>query len=276
MNMLRSFRVSMLAAGLAIAGPVHAQTSGVPLPPPPAAAQAQDSGAAYGDGAWNTKYAMIFSLQNVFTQSGILGNYDPDGARGLGGGVGLQYTLSPQTALRFSVNVSRTSNPAYETSNTYTTNGIAVTTKDFVVPNGPTSTLSAGLSGSYLMRFTTAALSPYLGAGASLRYDNSAVSYEDSITVPGTTDKVDDSNTTFALGVIGQLGLEWRIHKSLSLFAEYGLRVDAFSVTSAKTYEKVSSAATTTIAESKGTQTRFFNFDTGLTQAGQLGLVAYF
>jgi outer membrane protein W len=211
----------------------------------------------------------------VFTQNGILGNYDPDGARGLGGGVGVQYTLSPQTALRFSLNLARTSNPAYETSSTTTINGVAVTTKDFVVPNGPTSTLDAGLSGTYLVRMSTAALSPYFGAGASLRYDSSSRSYEDKITTPGVSDKVDNSDTTFAVGLVGQLGLEWRLHKSLSLFAEYGLRVDALSMTSSKDYHKVT-GTTETIYEAKGTQTRFFNFDTGLTQAGQLGLVAYF
>jgi outer membrane protein W len=277
MNMLSSFRASMLAAGLVIAGPVHAQSSSVPLPPPPSAvqpqsAQAQDSG-AYGDGAWNQKYGMIFSLQNVFTQNGILGSYNQ--GPGLGGGIGLQLTMSPQSAWRFAVDLTRTSNPAYESTTTTTVNGVETTGKQLVTPAGPTSTLDVGLSGVYVMRMTTAAISPYLGAGASLGYHNNARSYTDS-TNPAQTIKVDNSAPTYAVGLIGQLGLEWRVHRSVSLFAEYGLRVDALSISSPKTYSSTTNAAGTTVLETKGTQTRFFNFDTGLTQAGQLGLVAYF
>jgi opacity protein-like surface antigen len=276
MNMLRMIRVSTLAAGLALSAPAHAQDTGVPLPPPPASAQQSAQPSAQGDGAWNTGHGMIFSLQNVFTQSGILGNYDPDGAKGIGGGVGVQFTLSPQTALRFSVNLSRTSNPAYESTTTVTQNGIAIETTTFNVPSGWTSTLNTGVSGAYIVRMTTSAISPYVGGGASLRYDSNSRSYEDSITNPGQTLKVDNADTTFAVGLGGQLGLEWRVHRSVSLFAEYGLRVDAFSVTSSKTYQKTTSTTQETVFESKGTQTKFFNFDTGLTQAGQLGLVAYF
>lgn len=227
---------------------------------------------------WNTRYGMIFSLQNVFTQNGILGNYDPDGGgTGIGGGIGLQFNLGPQSSLRFALDVARTSNPAFEAENTFrATDGTVVTTKSFVVPAGNTSTLDLGLSGSYLVRLTKSSLAPYVGAGASLSYGHDARAYEDDISVPNETETVDNMARTFAVGLMGQLGLEWRVHKSLSMFAEYGLGVTAFSQTSGDNSTKVTNAAGTTENASSFSQTRFFNFDSGLVQGGSLGIIAFF
>ena len=270
MNALRTLTFSIAAAGLVAAAPAAAQSYGtnVPVPPPPAAVASPPAAVASAQDAtgagWNTNYGMIFSLQNIFTQGDILNNY--------GGGIGFQYNVAPQSALRFAVRASRTSNPPYEAT---TTNG-GVSTKILVVPAGPLSTFDVGVSGSYLMRLTSAALSPYLGAGVSLNFDQSSRSYEDSINVPGQTTKHDDFARTYGLGVIGQLGLEWRVHKSISLFAEYALSVDAVSATANQTYTKTSNALGTTESKTTGTQTRFFNFNTGLVQGGSLGLVAFF
>lgn len=262
MNALRTLAFSIATAGLVAAGPAAAQAySNVPVPPPPAAATAAPDATA---GGWNTQYGMLFSLQNVFTQGDILNNY--------GGGIGVQYNLAPQSALRFAVRASRTSNPPYES----TTTTPAGSTKTFVVPDGWLSTVGVGVSGSYLMRLTPAALAPYVGAGVSLRFDSNSRSYEDTINTPGHTINVDNYSRTYGLGLQGQLGLEWRVHKSVSLFAEYGLSINAFSATANQTSREDSSAGLTTVTKSEGTQTRFFNFGTGLVQGGSLGLVAFF
>jgi hypothetical protein len=266
MNALRTLAFSIAAAGLVAAAPAAAQmaapstsTTAVPIPPPPAAVAQDATGAG-----WNTQYGMLFSLQNVFVNSDILNNY--------GGGVGLQYNLAPQSALRFSVRASRTSNPPYEATSTYP----GGSTKTLVVPSGWLSTLGVGVSGSYLARLTSSALAPYVGAGVSLNFDQNSRNYQDTINTPGHTINVDDYARTYGLGVIGQLGLEWRVHKSVSLFAEYGLSVDAFSATQNQTYRKDASAVGTTETKTSGTQTKFFNFGTGLVQGGSLGVVAFF
>lgn len=290
MNVVRKLALSIAAAALlAPAGHAVAQDA-VPLPPPPMGAEpmaaqtttaqpmaAQPmarpvSGAL--DAGWNTPHGMLFSLQNVFTRSTILEGY--------GGGVGLQYNLGPTTALRFTIDASRTSNPAVERETTLnvpataTSPGFSSTIKELDVPNGPTSTLDVGVSGSYLVRLGTAALAPYLGGGLSLGYSTEKVDYDDN-TDPANREVVDDLDRTFGVGLLGQLGLEWRVHRSLSLFAEYGVGVTAFSQTSSKlNHREYDSGVLQSEVKSESTRTRVFNFDTGLTQGGALGVVAFF
>lgn len=266
MNVVRKLALAVAAAALlAPAGRAVAQDA-VPLPPPPQGAQ-PISGSL--DAGWNSQYGMLFSLQNVFTRSTILEGY--------GGGIGLQYNLGPTTALRFSVDASRTSNPAVERETTYSAPGFPPTTdKTLDVPAGPTSTLDVGVSGSYLVRLGTAALAPYLGGGLSLGYSTDKKEYDDKTNMPTSREQVNNVDRTFGVGLLGQLGLEWRVHKSLSLFAEYGVGVTAFSNTSSDADRTVTNAAGTTETKSEYSRTRFFNFDTGLTQGGALGVVAFF
>lgn len=275
MNVLRKLALAFAAAALIAPASRAVAQDAVPLPPPPAGAQQISaepmaarpiSGAV--DAGWNTQYAMLFSLQNVFTRSTILEGY--------GGGVGLQYNLGPTTALRFTVDAARTSNPATEGETTVTTPVGSTTQKYLDVPAGPTSTLDVGVSGSYLVRLGTAALAPYVGGGLSLGYSMDKREYDDK-TDPAFREVVDDMDRTFGVGLLGQLGLEWRVHRSLSLFAEYGVGVTAFSRTSSNDDRRnYNSGVLVTEVKSESTRTRFFNFDTGLTQGGALGVVAFF
>jgi len=279
MNVVRKLALAVAAAALlAPVGHALAQDA-VPLPPPPQgvepmaaqpmAAQPmarEVSGAV--DAGWNSRYGMLFSLQNVFTRSTILEGY--------GGGIGLQYNLGPTTALRFAIDASRTSNPAVERESTFTTPLGSTTQTTLDVPAGPTSTLDVGVSGSYLVRLGTAALAPYLGGGLSLGYSTDKREYDDSTNEP-FREVVDNLDRTFGVGLLAQLGLEWRVHRSLSLFAEYGVGLTAFSRTSSSAESRdYANGVLQAEVKSESTRTRYFNFDTGLTQGGALGVVAFF
>jgi opacity protein-like surface antigen len=225
-----------------------------------------------GAGEWNTRYGMIFSVQNVFgnNSASVIGDF--------GGGVGLQYTLAPQRAVRLSIDVSRRSNPGYETETTTISGGTSTTTTTYNRPSGFTSAYALDVAGEYLMRLAPAAISPYLGVGASVGYAQSALKFEDDINNPNQVFNRDDMSRTFALGAVGTLGLEWRMHRSVSLFAEYGLNFGLVSyessTTDASTFDRTLNLTTGT--KSEGSRTRFFNFDTAIGQGGQLGLVAFF
>ena len=236
-------------------------------------ARATEGTEGSGDGAWNTQYGVIFSVPNVFRQSA-----DPAVLGEFGGGVGLQYTLAPQRALRFSVHLERTSNPAGEQETTNLTDG--ATTKTFQLPGGAyTSSYDVDLGAMYVMRLAPSSFSPYLGVGGGLGYFQGARKYEDDLSSTTTVFAVDNMNRTFALNAAGTLGVEWRMHKSVSLFAEYGLGMALVSRTSAKTESSQTSKTTGQLnagTKTEGSTTRFFNFDTGIGQAGQLGLVAFF
>jgi opacity protein-like surface antigen len=260
MKTLRHIALSLAVAGFSLgANGAHAQD--VPLPPPPGMPDLRlDSG-------WNTQYGMIFSLQNVFTQAGILGGY--------GGGIGLQYNLGASRALRLAVDLSRDSTPVVERESTYSSGAGSVTSKTLVVPTW-TSQYDVNVSGTYLVRLGTAALSPYLGGGLSLGWNSRALQYEDTITTLNTRREIDNSNRTFDVGLHGKLGLEWRVHRSMSLFAEYGLGVDAFSSESNVQDETVTTATGSSNSKTEFNRNRFFNFSTGLDQGGALGVVAFF
>lgn len=270
MKILRRLALSLTVAGFSF-GANGASAQDVPLPPPPQQQQgaALQAGAHAGalDAGWNTQYGMIFSLQNVFTQPGILGGY--------GGGIGLQYNLGPSRALRLAIDLSRDSTPVVERETTLSSGSGSVTTKSLVVPTW-TSQYDLSVAGSYLVRLGTAALSPYLGGGLSLGWSSRSLAYEDTISNVNERRELDNSNRTFAVGLNGQLGLEWRVHRSLSLFAEYGLGVDAFSSESNVTDDTRTTATGTTNTKVEFTRNRFFNFDTSLVQGGALGVVAFF
>jgi hypothetical protein len=226
-----------------------------------------------GDGAWDTQYGLIFTVPNLFRQSN-----DPGVLNDFGGGVGLQYTLTPQRALRFSVHVARESNPTGEQETTDLVSGTTV--KTFRAPGGThTSAYDLDVGAMYVMRLSPSAVSPYLGVGGGLGYFQGARKYEDDLSSTTTVFAVDNMTRTFALNAAGTLGVEWRMHRAVSLFAEYGLGMALVSHESAKA-ESAQTSTTTgeLLAGTKGesSTTRWFNFDSGIGQGGQLGLVAFF
>lgn len=273
MTKLRTLAAAAALTAAVAAPQAHAtEGSGYAESSPAAAAPQAPTTEGSGDGEWNTRYGLIFSVQNVFgnNSASVIGDF--------GGGVGLQYTLAPQRAVRLSVDVSRRSNPGYETDTTLVTNGTSTTTTTYNRPSGFTSAYEVDVAGEYLMRLASAAISPYLGVGASVGYAQSALKFEDDINNPNQVYNRDDMTRSFALGAVGTLGLEWRMHRSVSLFAEYGLNFGLMSYESAKTdvstFDRTLNLTTGT--KSEGSRTRFFNFDTAIGQGGQLGLVAFF
>jgi hypothetical protein len=238
-----------------------------------APAQAQDAAAAApaADGAWNTRYGMIFSVQNVFQNSSdaVISDFD--------GGIGLQYNLGAQRALRFSVNLGRASNPAYTRESTDAVTGL--TTETFVSPTF-TSRYDVDLGAMYVMRLTSSAIAPYLGFGGGVGYFQEARNFDNDTYALGTQiQSVDDMYRELSLNAGGVLGVEWRVHKAISLFAEYGLGVALATFISDKDETTVVSKAGGAVlsgTEQDGSRTKFFNFDTGIGQGGQIGLLAFF
>jgi hypothetical protein len=255
---------------------LHSVAAGIALAVAFAAApaQAQDpvvaqEGVGAGAGGWNSQYGMIFSVQNVFQNSSdaVIGDF--------GGGVGLQYNLSAQRALRLSVNLARASNPAYTTESTNLVTG--VTTESFVAP-AFTSRYDVDLGALYVMRLAPSAIAPYLGFGGGVGYFQEAREFENDTAV-GSITNVNDMYRAISLNAAGVLGVEWRVHKAVALFAEYGLGVDLVTYVSDKGETRTTSRADGSLlsgTETDGSSTKFFNFDTGLGQGGQIGLVAFF
>jgi hypothetical protein len=260
---LRTIGMATVAALALIATRAQAQADaaveqrGQSVPPASATVPAAGMGR---DAGWNTKYGMLFQAQNIFTQPGFLNGY--------GAGVGLQFNLAPQRAIRVAVNVGRSSDPIEKNE---VTNGATSYTTETVPAE--TSSLDLDIGAQYVLRLTSAALSPYIGAGAGLYWNSS---YRDGTETdsrfPGITTTYDSSYRTAGVGAVGTLGLEWRIHSMLSIFAEYGLNVGIYESRN----DDVKTSSGGTVYESKTTSSKFFNFDTGLNQGGQLGVVAFF
>jgi hypothetical protein len=230
---------------------------------------AADAGSGDG-GEWNTKYGMIFTVQNVFQ------NGNASTLADLGGSVGLQYNLAPQRALRLTVDLSRASHSGATTETTNLATGI--TTKTFTPPVGYSSRYGVGLGVDYMVRLTDSALAPYLGAGGRISYGQTALAYKDDITSQVATHEVDNMNRTIGLGAEGILGVEWRVHKSVSLFAEYALNLGLIDYTSTNNKDQTTVNATGAVSgtKTKYSTTTYFNWNTGLAQGGIIGLVAFF
>lgn len=252
---VRSFAVAVVIATALFTGPARAEDVLAGLPPPQQAAQPAPGAAGYG---WNTRYALMFQLQNVFSDgNGILNEY--------AGGVGAQLNLAPDRAIRLSVSLARATDPEYE--RTTQTEGYPAEEEKVVPPI--TSSTAATVRGSYLFRLSQSSISPYVGAGASVWFGSDR---RDGTDTTSGTIVYDNTARRYGLGLIGQLGLEWRVHKAVALFAEYGLEVallDRISEDDKVTYNGVDTTY-------ESTRTRTLNFATGLEQGGELGLVAFF
>jgi opacity protein-like surface antigen len=217
---------------------------------------------------WDTN-GLLFSLDNIFQNPTVLEGYQSFGLGGL-------YALSPKTALRLGLGLNHATNPAYVREQTTTdAAGVATTTKTLVAPTNYTSAWSVHLGGDFLLALTEAAVQPYVGAGASLSYVSSALAYTDD-TVANNVLKVDNSDSTFNFGVRGIAGVQWRVHKSFALFAEYALNINLLNVASHSASSTTTTPAGSTSTKTTGAPNNYFNFGTGLNQGGSLGLIAFF
>ena len=214
------------------------------------------------------KFGVVFNLQNIFQNPGLLS--------GFRGGLGGQLALSPQLALRIGVSLSHTSNPAVVTETVTVINDVTTTTKSMTRPS-PTSTFGVTLGGDVLSKITDGVLAPYVGGGLWLNLDTEATKFRDEVSVMDQVTNVDNSTTGFGLGARGILGVGWRIHPHFLVFAEYALNLTIVDTTSTTTNQQVTtmgnppSSVRTTRAG-----TRVFDFSTALSQGAALGLVAFF
>ncbi len=274
MNELRSAAVGIALAVSLASAPAWAQDSAAPAPAAYAAPTSAPSASVEraepgGDGAWNTKYGMIFSVENIFQNDSdaVIGDF--------GGGVGLQLNLSPQSAIRFSVNLSRETRPAYVTETTNLVTGTK--DEDFVVPLF-TSRYDVDVGALYVMRLSPSSIAPYLGFGGGIGYFQEALKYEDD-TDATTVTNVDNLERRISLNAAGVLGVDWRLHRAVSIFAEYGLGVALVSFNSDDREDRTaykSNGAVLWGTKEEGSSTEYFEFGTGLGQGGRIGLVAFF
>lgn len=209
-----------------------------------ARAEAQNAG-------WDSKYGVLFTIPNLFQNGGS------DLLNGYNGLVGVQMNLGPQSALRFSAHLAR-----YSEGITESTDAAGNDYED--VPLW-TSQYYATLAAEYLMRMTPAAISPYLGFGAFLGYDQQSRKGDDTFNGT-TTAEYDYTQRDLALGGVAKLGLEWRIHKAVALFAEYQAALTLIEGSWTKD----------DVTDVKSSEKHFLNLDTGIGQGGQLGLIAFF
>jgi opacity protein-like surface antigen len=213
-------------------------------------AQAQEAG-------WDTKYGILFTLPN------LLQNNSSEVINDINGMVGGQYNLSPRAGLRLTANLGRQSFGIVERT-------VGVNTTK-TVP-GITSSYTVDLQAQYMLRMTTASFSPYVGAGAGLSFVQDNQSGDDS-TNGVVTAKYDSMiRRDWGLGLLATAGVEWRVHKSFALFAEYQADLTFFTAHDEDT--KVTVGATTT--ESKVKQAQYLNLNMGIGQGGKLGFVAFF
>lgn len=235
-------------------------------------AQAQDAG-------WDTKYGFVFTLPNPFSGGGNATATAPGGiaiATGGAGGngsilnsydgmVGFQYNLAPQNALRFGVNLSRKSEGVKEETDAL---GRVLKT----LPTW-TSQYGIGLEGQYMLRLGTASVAPYVGVGALIDFSQNNLNGDQNTTFGGPTTKYDNFERTWSLGLIATGGLEWRVHKVISLFAEY--RADLTLISSTKGENKTTPpGGPTTKTTSK--ESHYVNLATGIAHGGQFGVIAFF
>ena len=230
-------------------------------PPTPVAAAA---GAKF----FEPKFGVVFNLQNIFQNPGLLS--------GFRGGLGGQLALSPQLALRVGLSLSHTSNPAVVTETVTVINDVTTSTKSMTRPS-PTSTFGITLGGDLLAKLTEGPLAPYVGGGVWLNVDSAATKFRDDVTVTDQVTSVDNSTTGFGLGARGVLGVGWRVHPHFLVFAEYALNLTIVDTESTNTKQEVTTmgGSPATLRTTRAT-TRVFDFSTALSQGAALGLVAFF
>lgn len=245
-----------------------AQDDVVPYPhsssPPPAAAPAAP---AVAEKAFEPKWGVVFNLQNIFQSASLLSAFN--------GGIGGQFQLSPQLALRVTVSMSHSSNPAVVNETTTVVNDMTTVTRTMTRPS-PTSTFGLGVGGDLLSRLLTGDLSPYVGGGLWVGYASQATQYTDDVTTMNQTTRVNDLDSSFRVGAQGILGVSWRVHPHFMLFAEYALMLSIVNHTSSSSDRRVTGENLNTQVASKSASTRVFDFNTALSQGASLGVVAFF
>lgn len=221
---------------------------------------------------WNSDWAMLFSLNNIFTQGNVLGGFKGLGTAGT-------FFLSPKDAIRTGVTLSRTSNPPVVTRTESMNGNEKVVTYTTTSP-AATSVFDARVRGDFIRRFARGRISPYAGGGLNLGYNLSSLDYTDDASVVDQRTVFDHSTTRFSVGVQGVAGAEWRFHPNFALFAEYELSVSVFSwdvVDKVTTVENTRGGARS-VASTREERSApvWFTGSNSLGQGGTLGLLVFF
>lgn len=243
-----------------VASPALAQDEvDAPVSPPPPSAPAAAMPEA--------KFGVVFNLQNIFQNPGLLSGFN--------GGVGVQYGLSPTLTLRGVVALSHSSNPAVVTETTTTVNDMTTTRRTLSTPS-PTSTFGMTVGADVLGNLVQGPLSPYLGGGLWFGLNSQATVYRDDVSVTDQVTAVNNTSLSLGVGARGILGVGWRVHPHFLLFAEYALNLTIVNHTSTRNSQEVTAMNASASSRSTSDSTRAMDFNTALSQGASLGLVALF
>lgn len=216
----------------------------------------------------SSNFGVVLSVQNIFQNPGLLSGFN--------GGVGVQFALSDRLALRPTLSMTRTTTPTVVLETTTTQpGGMTTTMRSFARPTSPTSTFGLTLGGDLLYRLLESALAPYAGGGLWANVSSSARVFRDDTMMDQVT-SVNDTNTSFGLGLRGLLGVSWRVHANFALFAEYSFNLTIVTTQSLNLSTEVTTMGMTTSVRSTSSSTRLFEFNTALSQGAALGLVIFF
>jgi hypothetical protein len=217
---------------------------------------------------------LIFNLNNVFVQPGILSGWQ-------GFGLGLQKKLGNGRIVRLGLDLARQTDPVNIVKTTRTNGDMEVVSYDLQLPGtGFSSQHSVAAVIDMVKPLTDRTISPYVGAGVFAAFSTNRLDYTDDLTVTDQVTEVANSQTSYSIGLRGVLGVNWRMNERFSLFAEYQLGLDAIEWQSNHTQTTTNNTGSGMTAsnrvESDFKETRWFNLDLGLAQGGALGLVAHF
>ncbi len=245
--------------------------------PVSSAASSPPDGELAVDQGWDGSWALLFGLNNILVVPAVLSA--PTSAFDAAG-MGLALHLSPETSLRLGLASRRVSNPPTLVEEIVELGDERLVVQRHSQPTGPTSTIQLGVTIDYLRRLLSAPVAPHLGGGIFGAWARDDRVWRDDITVPDQVTSVDDTRHRMALGLRGVIGAEWRVHPSFAFFAEYEVRTEIYSRTTAATSTvleaTVNDEQTTSRTQDYSIQTSWLNVATGLSQGFALGLAVHF
>lgn len=248
------------------AATIPAATAEATAAPAPAAAPAVPL-----DQGWVDTWAMLFDLS---LSDSLVGGFE-------GVGLGGQYYLAPDMAVRLTLGFWHSSDPRAVVEHVDETAGSRVVTYSLYPDASASNTSSATdlvLNADFLYRLTLKSVAPYAGGGLWASMSRSNDDFEDDASVVNQVTTQDGYYRTTALGVRGLIGAEWRLHPSFSLFAEYELSVTVGRQLSWKsdTVTEITIDGERTVHHQSTQAKTKSSFDTSLESGGRAGVAVHF
>ncbi|MGE3459996.1 MAG: outer membrane beta-barrel protein [Kofleriaceae bacterium] len=217
---------------------------------------------------WNSKWAVLFSLNNVLQVQQVLSQFQ-------GLGIAGRYHLSSTRAIRFGATLSHSFTPQEETKTTTRIGDTVV--EDYTVTEG-NSSYTVAAAADYLMRYGNRTVAPYAGLGAFAGWTRDGQFLNDDLSIMDQVHMFSSRDTNFVIGARGVFGVDWRLHPNFAVFAEYSLSVPivqwhSFSQTDTRTDTIAGVSAQTKIQEK---ETTWLEWGLGLAQGASLGLSVLF